>query len=159
MTVNTTVPYTCGTPTNIPHIAAQSLINHMKLYINRPNTKRGKEEEDRKKKEQESTEVISGLKKWCICKNNDKVRNLPKAVSKHENKTEVFEHRFVNSYGKRNEKCNHAKKWCLFALMNFVVALKFFMIKSFYACCIFIAMIRIPLATYTRIWNTYPIYG
>ena len=63
MTVNTTVPYTCGTPTHIPHIAAQSLINHMKLYINRPNTKRGKEEEDRKKKEQESTEVISGLKK------------------------------------------------------------------------------------------------
>ena len=113
MTVNTTVPYTCGTPTHIPHIAAQSLINHMKLYINRPNTKRGKEEEDRKKKEQESTEVISGLKKWCICKNNDKVRNLPKAVSKHENKTEVFEHRFVNSYGKRNEKCNHAKKMML----------------------------------------------
>ena len=49
----------------IPHILSHglNLINHMKLYINRPNTKRGKEEEDRKKKEQESTEVIRGLKK------------------------------------------------------------------------------------------------
>ena len=44
-----------------PHIPDHTLnlINHIKLYINRPNTKKA---EDRKKKEQESAEAISGLK-------------------------------------------------------------------------------------------------
>ena len=39
---------------------ALNLINHMKLHVNMPNTK--KAEEQRKKKEQESAEAISGLK-------------------------------------------------------------------------------------------------
>ena len=45
------------------HIPAHGLnfINHMKLYINRPN-KKGEKEEDRKKREQGSAEAISGLK-------------------------------------------------------------------------------------------------
>ena len=46
------------------HTHALNLINHMKLHVNRPNTKKTrKEEEDRKKKEQESAEAINGLKK------------------------------------------------------------------------------------------------
>ena len=49
-----------------PHILthALNLINHMKLHVYRPNTKKTRkgEEEDRKKKEQESAEAISGLK-------------------------------------------------------------------------------------------------
>ena len=47
------------------HTHALNLINHMKLHVNRPNTKKTRkgEEEDRKKKEQESAEAISGLKK------------------------------------------------------------------------------------------------
>ena len=61
--------HTCAhsqTPMHTPHIPAHALnlMNHMKLYINRPNIKRREreKEEDRKKKEQESAEVISGLK-------------------------------------------------------------------------------------------------
>ena len=52
-------------PVHTPHRTthAHNLINHMILYINKPNTKTGEEEEeDRKRKEQESLKHFSRLK-------------------------------------------------------------------------------------------------
>ena len=44
------------------HTHALNLIDHMKLYVNRPNTKKQEREREIEKKEQGSAEAISGLK-------------------------------------------------------------------------------------------------
>ena len=56
------------TPAHTPHIPtdALNLINHMKLHVNGKMAERNKE---RKKKEQESAEAISGLKICVLVKN------------------------------------------------------------------------------------------
>ena len=72
--------HTCthpGIPAHTPQIPADTinLINHVKLYINRPNTKKADRQiEDRKKKEQEFAEAISGLKKSLVTLNQ---QNMP----------------------------------------------------------------------------------
>ena len=62
-----TLSHTRTHPCTSPHIPAHglNLINHMKLHVNRPNTKKARKQESKKKekrKEQESAEAFSGLK-------------------------------------------------------------------------------------------------
>ena len=57
--------HTCTHPCTSPHIPTHdlNLINHMQLHVNRPNTKKARKQEERKRKEQESAEAFQRTKK------------------------------------------------------------------------------------------------